>query len=81
MTAEPDRAVSDPVGLVTTPISAVEWQLAPGRTRAVVTAVAGGRAKARRLAAVLAEQPGNGVGEDRSGSGAASGSRRCWFSV
>jgi hypothetical protein len=54
----PDRAVSDPVGLVTDLVAAAEQQLAPERIRAVVTAVAGGRAKSRRLAAALAERPG-----------------------
>ncbi len=51
------RAVSDPVGLVTELVTAVERELPPEQVRVVVTAVAGGRAKSRRLAAALEERP------------------------
>ena len=51
------RAVSDPIGLITDLVAAVEHQLEPGQIRTVVTAVTGGRAKSRRLAAALAERP------------------------
>jgi len=54
----PDRVVSDPVGLITGLVAAAEPRLEPEQIRAVVTAVAGGRAKSRRLAAALAERPG-----------------------
>lgn len=53
----PDRAVSDPIGLIVDLVAAVEHQLEPERIRAVVTAVAGGRAKSRRLASALAQRP------------------------
>jgi hypothetical protein len=53
-----DRAVADPLGLVTELVAAVEQQLAREQIGAVVAAVAGGRAKSRRLAAALAERPG-----------------------
>ena len=53
-----DRAVSDPIGLVVELVAAVEPTLAGGQVRAVTTGVAGGRAKARRLAAALASRPG-----------------------
>jgi hypothetical protein len=56
--AHPDRAVSDPIGLIAELIAAVDHTLAPERIGEVVTAVAGGRAKARRLAAALAQRPG-----------------------
>lgn len=52
-----ERAVSDPIGLIVGLIEAVDHALAPERIREVVTAVAGGRAKSRRLAAALAERP------------------------
>jgi hypothetical protein len=52
-----DRAVSDPIGLIVDLVAAFEHQLEPERIRAVATAVAGGRAKSRRLAAALAERP------------------------
>jgi len=51
------RAVSDPVGLVTDLVAAAEPRLAAEQVRMVVTAVAGGRAKSRRLASALAERP------------------------
>jgi hypothetical protein len=53
-----DRAISDPVGLITDLVAAGEHQLTVEQIRAVVTAVAGGRAKSRRLAAALAGRPG-----------------------
>ncbi len=53
----PDRAVSDPIGLIVDVVATVEHQLARERIRAVATAVAGGRAKSRRLAAALVERP------------------------
>jgi hypothetical protein len=56
--AHPDRAVSDPIGLIAELIAAVDHALAPERIREVVTSVARGRAKARRLAAALAQRPG-----------------------
>jgi hypothetical protein len=56
--AHPDRSVSDPIGLIVDLIAAVEHQLTPERIRAVAIAVAGGRAKSRRLAAALAQRPG-----------------------
>jgi hypothetical protein len=56
--AHPDRAVSDPIGLIVELIAAVDHTLAAESIRGVVTAVAGGRAKSRRLAAALAQRPG-----------------------
>lgn len=53
-----DRAVSDPIGLIVDLVTAVEHQLTPEQVRTAATAVAGGRAKSRRLAAALAERPG-----------------------
>lgn len=53
----PDRAVSDPVGLITELVGAAEEGLGVERIRAVVNEVAGGRAKSRRLAAALAGRP------------------------
>jgi hypothetical protein len=53
-----DRAISDPVGLITGLVAAAEPQLEPEQIRAVITAVAGGRAKTRRLASALEERPG-----------------------
>ncbi|WP_327586936.1 site-specific integrase [Nonomuraea sp. NBC_00507] len=52
-----DRAVSDPIGLVVELVAAVERQLEHDRIRSVVTSVAGGRAKSRRLASHLALHP------------------------
>lgn len=52
-----DRSVSDPVGFITDLVLAVDDGLALERGRSVVTSVAGGRAKSRRLAAFLAERP------------------------
>ncbi|MFE7778484.1 site-specific integrase [Streptomyces sp. NPDC057445] len=53
----PDRAVADPIGLVTDLIAGIERELTPDTIRAVVTTVAGGRAKSRRLAQSLAGRP------------------------
>ena len=55
--ARPDRAVSDPIGLVVDLVVAVEPLLDRERIRGVIAAVAGGRAKARRLATALAHRP------------------------
>ena len=52
-----ERAVCDPVGLITELVAAAEPGLAPEQIRVVVTAVAGGRAKSRRLASALAGRP------------------------
>ena len=49
--------LSDPVGLIAELVAAAEPGLAPEQIRAVVTAVAGGRAKSRRLASALAAAP------------------------
>jgi len=53
-----ELAVSDPIGLIADVVAAVEHQLTAEQIRAVVTAVAGGRAKSRRLASALAGRPG-----------------------
>jgi hypothetical protein len=52
-----DRAISDPVGLITDLIAAVECRLTREQIRAVAAEVAGGRAKSRRLASALAGRP------------------------
>lgn len=58
MSATADRrAVSDPAGFITDLVAAVDSQLTPEQTRAVVSAIAGGRAKSRRLATFLADHP------------------------
>jgi hypothetical protein len=54
---EQDRAIGDPVGLITDLITAADPGLAPDRIRSVVVTVAAGRAKSRRLAAALASRP------------------------
>ncbi|MDX3777010.1 site-specific integrase [Streptomyces europaeiscabiei] len=51
------RAVSDPIGLITDLVADVEKELGAESIQAVVTAVAGGRAKSRRLAEALAMRP------------------------
>jgi hypothetical protein len=56
--AYPDRVVADPIGLIVELIGTVGPVLAPEYLRGVVTAVAGGRAKARRLASALVQRPG-----------------------
>jgi hypothetical protein len=53
-----DWAVADPIGLIVDLVAAIEDTLTPQQIRAVATAVAGGRAKSRRLAAALAQRPG-----------------------
>lgn len=55
---EHDRAIADPIGLITALVAATEVHLALDRISSVVVAVAGGRAKSRRLAAALAARPG-----------------------
>jgi hypothetical protein len=55
--AHHDRAVSDPAGLITDLVTAAGAGLGRERVRAVVSAVAGGRAKSRRLALALAGRP------------------------
>jgi hypothetical protein len=52
-----ERAVGDPVGLITELVAAAGPGLAAEQIRAVVIAVAGGRAKSRRLALALAGRP------------------------
>ena len=52
-----ERAAGDPVGLITELVAAAGPGLAPEQIRVVVTAVAGGRARSRRLAAALAGRP------------------------
>ncbi|MFJ2258600.1 hypothetical protein ACIOKD_09635 [Streptomyces sp. NPDC087844] len=52
-----DRTVADPIGLSTALVADVEKGLGTETIRAVVTAVAGGRAKSRRLADALAMRP------------------------
>jgi hypothetical protein len=52
-----DRAVSDPLGLVTDLIAAADPALTAGQVHAVVAGIAGGRAKSRRLAQALASRP------------------------
>jgi hypothetical protein len=55
--AHHDRAVSDPAGLITDLVTAKEHQLGRDQVHAVVAAVAGGRAKSRRLALAVAGRP------------------------
>ncbi|MFB6878081.1 site-specific integrase [Streptomyces sp. NPDC056323] len=52
-----DRAVADPIGLITDLVADVEKELGAETVRTVVAAVAGGRAKSRRLAEALAMRP------------------------
>jgi hypothetical protein len=56
-TAAQDRAITDPIGLITDLVTTAEPHLTPDQVRSVAIAAAGGRAKARRLAAALAERP------------------------
>lgn len=51
-----DRVISDPIGLIVELVISVERALPPEQVRTVVTSVAGGRAKSRRLAAALAQR-------------------------
>jgi hypothetical protein len=53
----PDRAVADPIGTIIDLITTVEPDLGVEQIRCVVASVAGGRAKARRLASYLVEHP------------------------
>lgn len=53
----PDRTVTDPVRFICDLIAEAEHALDAECVRAAVEAVAGGRAKSRRLAAALAERP------------------------
>ena len=55
---EQDRAIADPIGLITDLVAAAEPHLALDRISSVAAAVAGGRAKSRRLATALAARPG-----------------------
>jgi hypothetical protein len=52
-----DRAVADPVGLITDLVADIERELGIETIRAVATSVAGGRAKSRHLAKALAMRP------------------------
>ncbi|MFD7064512.1 hypothetical protein [Streptomyces sp. NPDC059906] len=56
-TADLDRAVVDPIGLITDLVTDAEKELGAERIRAVGTAVAGGRAKSRSPAKALAMRP------------------------
>ncbi|MGW1405395.1 hypothetical protein [Streptomyces sp. NPDC002403] len=53
----PDRAIADPIGLISDLVADIEKGIGAETIRAVVTAVAGGRAKSRRLAEALATRP------------------------
>jgi hypothetical protein len=57
VTAAVEQAIADPVGVMVDLVAAVEQHLQRDRIRAVVLAVAGGRAKARRVATALAARP------------------------
>ncbi|MFJ2914612.1 site-specific integrase [Streptomyces sp. NPDC087228] len=52
-----DRAVADPIGLITDLVADAEKALDADTIRVVVTAVVGGRAKSRHLAKALAMRP------------------------
>jgi hypothetical protein len=52
------RAVSDPIGLIVDLVAATAGELTPQQIAVVGGAVAGGRAKSRRLAAALSARPG-----------------------
>ena len=52
-----ERPAGDPVGLITELVAAAGPGMAPEQIRAVAAAVAGGRAKSRRLASALAGRP------------------------
>lgn len=56
MTAR-EQALADPIGVVVDLISAVDTGLAADKVAAIVAAVAGGRAKRRRLALALLDNP------------------------
>lgn len=55
MTLPLDEVLVDPIGTVVSVVATVEPTLAPDTVRRIVDQVGGGRAKRRRLAAVLAE--------------------------
>ncbi|QXU51796.1 site-specific integrase [Rhodococcus sp. LW-XY12] len=57
-TAAPDRAVTDPVGSIVDLLAGTDPGFDPVTARQVVTDVAPGRAKARRLALALEARPG-----------------------
>jgi hypothetical protein len=57
VTDGPSRALSDPVGAVVAVVTAAEPALDPHVVAEVVTAVAAGRVKQRRLAAALQQRP------------------------
>lgn len=50
--------IADPIGLMVAAVAAVETEVDPAAVEEVVKAVAGGRAKQRKLAAALAARPG-----------------------
>lgn len=56
-TTDHGHAVSDPVGFITDLVTAIHDRLAPEQIRSVVSTIAGGRAKSRRLATFLADRP------------------------
>lgn len=60
-----DRVCRGPIGLITDLVADVEKELDPETIRAVVTTVAGGRAKSRTLAAALNCRPAP-LGDGRS---------------
>ncbi|MGW4720720.1 hypothetical protein [Nocardia sp. NPDC004260] len=55
--ADHNRVISDPIGFMADLVVTVDDQCGPEPIRTVVSVVAGGRAKSRRLAAFLAERP------------------------
>lgn len=67
--APSNRAVFDPIGLIAELVAAVEPVLTCEQVREVVTAVGAGRAKARRLAAALAQRPGVGPADHEGFAG------------
>lgn len=54
----PSRAVSDPIGLIVDLVAATAGELTQEQIAVAASAVAGGRAKSRRLAAALSARPG-----------------------
>ena len=65
MTFEDAEAIRDPIGVVVRMVAAAESTLDAGVVQEVVTRVAGGRAKRRRLASGLLARPGV-LGDGRS---------------
>lgn len=53
----PFAALSDPLGTIVSLVSAAEPDLAPELTRRIIEEIGGGRAKRRRLAGALADDP------------------------